>query len=347
MLLRELKLRGLRAEIGIVDASFGEGIRRVHWSYWSKSRSYYDTFSLGQWQRATSDGRPAQPLDPYTLRVVRSDTVLQAIQTEIDGYAETINAKVRKVSRQSGTYTLHTDAGTYITTTLFDSIPTLPPVFPAAGPRGWVSGTGLIVESDHAVFKSQVATLFEPLPDGGLAYVLPFDRRRALVESAYFATNIRPDNASELLHYLKTTYGSHQYVVRHHEHGAIPLGFAPGSSLGAGHILLGAKRGLIKPSAGYGVRAIEHESKQIAEYLILDKEVPASRRYSHPWQFMDRTFLRLLTDNPAAARQLMSHTMQKLTLSESLRLLDEDLPPARLASFMVSCLPMVARYTVL
>ena len=75
----------------------------------------------------------------------------------------------------------------------------------------------------------------------------------ALLESATFDSGIQKEDETPLLRYLRTRYPEATLHVTHTEHGHIPLGFAPSRTAGPRHVLLGTKRGLVKPSAGYGV----------------------------------------------------------------------------------------------
>lgn len=166
-----------------------------------------------------------------------------------------------------------------------------------------------------------------------------------LVESAHFLSSdtVKPDEP-QLLAYLRNRYSGARITVTHREHGVIPLGFAPSVSLGQRHILLGTKRGLVKPSAGYGILSIESSASQLAKLWSSHLPLPPTRQYRQPWRFMDSTFLRMLNDNPAAAQSLMQASMDRLSLRDSLHMLDEELPLPKLSAFMMSCLPSVTAY---
>ena len=146
--------------------------------------------------------------------------------------------------------------------------------------------------------------------------------------------------------YVARRFGATDIAVTHREHGVIPLGFAPAASATAGprHILLGTKRGLVKPSAGYGILRIEQESQRLAGAWRCGKPLPASQRYHQPWQLLDRTFLQLINGDPASAQSLMRQSMQLLGLGDALRFLDGHASVLQLAHLMKSTFPIVSPY---
>jgi lycopene beta-cyclase len=75
----------------------------------------------------------------------------------------------------------------------------------------------------------------------------------ALLESAASGpVGVREDQAT-LLRYLRECHPGAEFTVTYAESGSIPIGFAPRRTAGPRHILLGTKRGVIKPSAGYRI----------------------------------------------------------------------------------------------
>ena len=114
------------------------------------------------------------------------------------------------------------------------------------------------------VFDAGTATLFDPLDERSFAYLLPLNSAEALLESASFGPVGAGEDRAPLLRYLRLRHPDADFTVTHSEHGAIPLGFAPQRTAGPQHVLIGAKRGLVKPSAGYGIVRIAQESEHLA-----------------------------------------------------------------------------------
>jgi lycopene beta-cyclase len=131
--------------------------------------------------------------------------------------------------------------------------------------------------------------------------------------------------------------------VTHTEWGAIPLGFAPTETAGPRHILLGAKRGLIKPSAGYGIVRIAKESEHLARLWRENLPLPPSWRTSRRWRLLDKGFLRLAARDPRLPMTLVRDVMRSVPLAASLSFIDEELPLRQMGSLLRSGLPTILR----
>lgn len=202
---------------------------------------------------------PPEPIAPYVLRLVRPTDVLVPLTEALeDPPIEWWPATVHSIaSRGDGLYEVLTDAGSLHTRWVFDSACEVAPTFPSPHrPRAVLSGTGLRIEADRPVFDASTATLFDPLDKQSFAYLLPLSLAEALLESACFGPTGIGEDRETLLQYLYAKYPEADFTVTHSEYGSIPLGFAPVRTTGPRHVLIGAKRGLIKSSAGYGVARI-------------------------------------------------------------------------------------------
>ena len=195
--------------------------------------------------------------------------------------------------------------------------------------------------ADRPVFDAAAATLFDPLDERSFAYLLPLSLSEALLESATFDSTIQKEDQTPLLRYLRDRYPGAAFEVTHVEHGHIPLGFAPSQTAGPGHVLLGTKRGLVKPSAGYGVVRIAEESKRLAGLWKQGRPLPSSQRSSLRWRLLDVGFLRLAAHDPRRPLYLLRNVMHTVPLVQSLRFIDEVLPLEQLAVVFWSALPAV------
>jgi lycopene beta-cyclase len=282
LLLRELG-SALSGRVAVIDPCPPPERPTVHWSYWSHVPTFYDRFAVGNWQKARVAQMAAEPIAPYTLRLVRSTDVFAHIAQEPrTAPVEWLRTSARSVERRKdGTYEVVTDAGAVRAGWVFDSVPGIEPAFPSPHrPKAVLSGTGIRVTADRPVFDSAAATLFDPLDERSFAYLLPLSPDEALLESATFGSVIQKKDETSLLRYLRSRYPGATFAVTHVEHDYIPLGFAPSQTAGPRHVLLGTKRGLVKPSAGYGVVRIAEESKRLAGLWEQGWPLPPSQRSS-------------------------------------------------------------------
>jgi lycopene beta-cyclase len=197
-----------------------------------------------------------------------------------------------------------------------DSAPDVEPAFPSSRrPRTVLSGTGVRVTADPPVFDAEAATLFDPLDERSFAYLLPLSPSEALLESTTFDSAIQNEDETPLLRYLRSRYPGATFAVTHAEHGHIPLGFAPSRTAGPRHVLLGTKRGLVEPSAGYGVVRMALESERLAWLWKQRKPLPPSQLSSLRWRLLDVGFLQLAAHDPRQPLYLLRNVMHAVPSS--------------------------------
>jgi lycopene beta-cyclase len=343
LLLHELG-PALPDRVAVVDPHLPQERPTVHWSYWSRAETPYDRFAVRIWRRARVADGPPEPITPFTLRLVRSTDVF----AHLDGLLASLpigwlQTRARSITGLAeGRYEIATDEGTLRTAWVFDSATDVPPTFPSRqGPRAVESGTGVRVEADGAVFDPATVTLFDPLDESTFAYLLPLSPTEALLESATFGPAGMTEDQAPLLRYLRTSYPGAGFAVSHAESGSIPLGFAPRKTAGPQHVLLGTKRGLVKPSAGYGIVRIAEESSRLARLWRDNLPLPPSRQSAWWWRFLDTGFLQLAAHDPRLPLALLQRVMGAVPLSQSLRFIDEDLSPRQLLPLVRTALPVV------
>lgn len=347
LLLEELR-EDLPERVAVVDPSPLPTHPSIHWSYWSREATPFDRFATNEWRRARVGGMPPQSLAPYTMRLVRSGDVFADVAARLGSTSlDWLRTSARSIRNDDEVYEISTDAGVLRARWVFDSACEVGPVFPASHrPAAVLSGTGIRVTSERPVFDRETVTLFDPLDDRSFAYLLPLGPDEALLESATFGPVAEETDAAPLLRYLETRYPEASFITTHAESGTIPLGFPPLQTAGPRHILLGTKRGLVKPSAGYGVVNIAREGEELARLWRKGLPMPPSRRNSQPWTFLDAGFLRLVEKNPRLPLELLGKVMNDVPLIRSLGFIDEQLPARQLASIFFSALPVMLRSAV-
>jgi lycopene beta-cyclase len=341
-LLKEMR-EALPGRVAIVDPNPPLEQPPVHWSYWSRGQTFYDQFAIGEWGQARVAEMPPEPIAPYTMRLVRSTDVFTHMTGLLPSTIEWRRDEVRSISRwDDELYEIVTDAGTVHARWVFDSAPDVAPVFPAPNrPQAVLSGTGIHVSAGREVFDPATATLFDPLDERSFAYLLPLGPTEALLESASFDSVARKTDETPLLRYLRARHPEARFTVDHVESGSIPLGFAPSETTGPRHILLGTKRSLVKPSAGYGIVRIAEESEHLARLWREHRPLPPGRRADWRWRLLDKGFLQLAAQDPRLPLALLHRAMRAVPLAGSLGFIDEELPFRQLAAVFRSVLPVV------
>jgi lycopene beta-cyclase len=343
LLLKELRSESL-GRVAVIDPVPLSEKPLVHWSYWSHEPTFYDQFAIGAWRRARVASMPPEPIYPFTLRLVRSTDVFAQLEALVDSIdLDWLRAEARSIARRGDdVYEVSTDTGKVHARWVFDSAVGVPPTFPSLDePRAVLSGTGIRVVADRPVFDAATATLFNPFDERSFAYLLPLGPAEALLESASFGLAVREVEQTALLRHLRARHPGVRFTVTHVERGFIPLGFAPQRTAGPRHILIGAKRGLVKPSAGYGVVRIARESERLAHLWRQRRPLPPSWQATWQWRLLDKGFLELAAHDPRLPLALVDRTMHAVPLVHSLRFIDEELPPRQLAALLPAALPVV------
>jgi lycopene beta-cyclase len=345
LLLNELGPASL-GRVAVVDPRPPSERPPVHLSYWSRDPTPYDRFAVGAWRQARVANGPPESIAPFTLRLVRSTDVLAGLAGAMRApNVRHLRTTARSISRLSdGYYEVLTDDGAVRARWVFDSACGVEPVFPSPRrPRAVLSGTGLRVEADRPVFDAEVATLFDPLDEASFAYLLPLSPAEALVESASFGPAGVGEDRLQLLKYLWARHAIVEFSVTHAEYGAIPLGFAPPRTSGPRHVLIGAKRGLVKPSAGYGIVRIARESGRLGRAWSRRRGPRPSRRAPFPWGALDAGFVRLASEDPRLPVALLGRVMRAVPLARSLGFIDERISPGQLVPLLRSAAPVFTR----
>ena len=343
LLLNELR-SALPGRVAVVEPWPPSERPPVHWSYWSRVPTPYDPFAVGIWRWARIADALSEPIAPFALRLVRSTDVLAVVsEASKDLPVERLRSTARSIIRaDDGLYEIVTDAGIVRARWVFDSACGVAPTFPSPDrPRAVLSGTGIRVEADRPVFDAGTATLFDPLDERSFAYVLPLNSTEALLESASFGPAGVGEDRAPLLRYLRMRHSDAAFNVTHSEYGAIPLGFAPQATAGPRHVLIGAKRGLVKPSAGYGIVRIAQESEHLARLWRQHRPLPPSRRAPWTWGLLDLGFVRLASQDPRLPLTLLSRVMRAIPLAQSLGFIDEQLSLRQLAPLLRSAAPVM------
>ncbi|MDT8435583.1 MAG: lycopene cyclase family protein [Gemmatimonadota bacterium] len=185
---------------------------------------------------------------------------------------------------------------------------------------------GMVIEAERDAFDPAEAVLmdFRVPQERGIhfMYVLPFDRRTALVEDTWFAGAPWRSEVYEagIRAYLAERLGLERFAVRGGETGAIAMDSRPPAPPVAPRILpVGARAGAVRASTGYAFLAIQRHAAAVTERLTAwaggqgggdggrdaaAPPPPPPPPYGRRTAFLDRVFLSHLLRRPAAAPEL-------------------------------------------
>ncbi len=298
------------------------------WCFWNVVPHPFEdevSHSWSAWRVATAAGSVQRSWPGLAYRHLPADAFYGAALARLAGDP---NVELRLGVRLTGLesdatgFVARTDAGPVRARLALDSRPVPARAEPASGRDGRHARLlqhfhGEVVRAPADVFDPDVATVmdFRVPQERGIhfVYLLPFDRRTALVEDTYFAGAPRPveDYVGQIGEFLRDRHGVLRYEVLHSETGAIPMDARPVSPRGDARAWnIGIRSGAARPSTGYAFLAIQRQAAAVAHRLAGWSEDPSRglpdppRLYSRRATFLDRVFVSHILRRPESAPDL-------------------------------------------
>jgi len=329
-------LRG--KSILVVDRDAKENNDRT-WCFWTAKPTQLDHLTYHTWERIeinSADFHEIYDIRPYQYKMIRGIDFYQGMrsaladvpgmefrQARINGVGDTkdgLNAEVI------------IDEEPHAARYAFDS--TFKPSDYYRGPAGYhylkQHFRGWEIETRTDCFDPSLVTLFDfrtPQKDSmRFFYVLPFTRRRALVEYTLFSADLlKPheyDNA--ISEYIENVLHIPKYRTDATETGVIPMTDRPfPRKLGQRVMAIGTRGGLVKPSSGYAFLRIQNDVKAIVKSLTTyghPFEVPTSPgRY----RLFDTIMLQVMFRQGGLMSGIFTQMFARNTPQEIFRFLDE------------------------
>jgi lycopene beta-cyclase len=156
-------------------------------------------------------------------------------------------------------------------------------------------------------------------------YVLPYSKKRALVESTSFSKSgldfAKHTLALEI--YIAENYGKN-FVLKSKESGQLPMTSAK-FPLKTGERIhsIGIAGGNARPSSGYAFHRIQRQTSDIADSIVNGKSLPQSFAASK-YNFFDDVFLNLIAEKPASAKDAFMLLFEKVSPDVLIRFLTDE-----------------------
>jgi lycopene beta-cyclase len=305
------------------------------WCFWEKGDGLWDSIILTSWSMGNFYGGGEDiPLDlsPYRYKILRGlDFYNHAKKTLSKHPGITwIQEEVQQVSK-GVPLQITTTKGQYEAEYVFDS--RIPPEFFSGGQehtrllqhfKGWWIKTpedffdpGRFTMMDYRLLYKN-STSF--------TYVLPLNRREALVEFTLFTKDIiqETDYDTMLQRYMDEILGLKQFEVTETEKGIIPMTDFPFEQYSVGnHLRIGTGGGWVKPSSGYSFKNCEKNAQKVAQNLKRGKS-PGKGIISPKFRLYDALFLDVLYRNNHDGPALFHTMYQKNTPPTILAFLDDE-----------------------
>ncbi|ARN71325.1 hypothetical protein BST91_06585 [Nonlabens tegetincola] len=320
--------------VAILDP-YGSLTQEKTWSFWEKGPGKYDDLIIASWKNCrfhTGDEELSLTMNPYLYKSIENvkfsafakaqlqqNSNYHYIGSEVTDLEQTHNSKGVTVSYNNGSLTadLVLD-GRPLKNNPSDGI-TLLQHF-----KGW------FIETPEDYFDPKEFTKMDyQLVDPGttsFVYILPFSKRKALVEYTYFAKNLVQDDVYDqyLETYITDFLKISEYKITKVEKGIIPMtsnDFKPFKNKNV--VTIGTAGGWIKASTGYSFKNSERLARQLVKNYLENR--PLSYKMTNKkYEVFDETLLRVLHENEASGPEIFSKMYQRNSVQNIMAFLDEE-----------------------
>jgi lycopene beta-cyclase len=316
-----------------------EQIKEKTWCFWHQSDPPLSSLIHRSWDQLLI-GLPGSDftfsLDPYQYSCIRGldfgQSMWKQIQqsdniTVLKKPADTVFSTSTKGSVQVGNQTYQAP---YVLQSVFLPPHTTSPRYPV-----WQHFLGWEIETNTDVFDASLPYFMDfdtsLIQEVGFIYMLPWSKRRALVEYTVFSTEPWQATSYErrLRSYLSSRFDLQPttYDINRVEQGKIPMmdRFIPSWFDAHRRIYnLGGMGGLTKASTGYTFLNIQRQAQHLAEAII--KNEPFPDYYGSPLRFRiyDLLLLHVITQQTHRALEVFECLFTKHSIQRVLRFLDEQ-----------------------
>ncbi len=178
---------------------------------------------------------------------------------------------------------------------------------------------GFVINSTKDVFDDKTVILMDFRCDQSkglhFIYLLPFSKRKALVESTMFSKKIANKKfySVEISKYLRRYFNLDKFTKSNHEKGVIPMHYISKNSEGIYNI--GTRGGAVRPSSGYAFTFIQKQVFQIVSQLIKGRTV-STNIHKKLDLFLDNIFINVINEFPLLAPKIFSTLAKTLNGDE-------------------------------
>ncbi len=306
------------------------------WSFWEKGSGNWDNICLKKWNKTffTAKGKTIQiDLNPFIYKSIAAKDFIYYCRKELseDSRIKFIYDEVISLKENSTKVEVHLKENNFLVDFVFDSrLPSKKELESHPSKLVWQHFKGWFIETEKDCFDENVFTMMDySIKDGdstSFMYILPFSKRKALLEYTYFSPNIVEESVYDyyIKNYIANSLGDVSYTITSVEKGYIPMSNYPFEKLNSERIInIGTRGGWVKASSGYSFKHAEKKSSLIVQNLINDKTITQGI-YKKKYQHYDSLFLEVLKNKNEFGEELFNRLYNKVPIEILLRFLDEE-----------------------
>ncbi|GAA4391383.1 lycopene cyclase family protein [Hymenobacter koreensis] len=275
------------------------------WSFWTDTPTLFDSVVAREWRQLafrSPELDVVRPLQRHRYCTIRGIDFYRFVREALAARPEQftwVPTTVDALENTTNGVVARTPQGEFTARYAFDSRP--PKLLYDVRYRYlWQHFVGWEVETEYDAFDADTPVFMDfrvpQQQECRFMYVLPFTKRRALVEYTLFSGKLLATEEYEaaLRQYLAELLGGRPYRITEVEQSAIPMTDQPfADRTGARIIHLGTRAGRVKASTGYAFLRMQQHAARLTAALASTGEPPANLT-GDQWQF--RLFDTLLLD---------------------------------------------------
>jgi lycopene beta-cyclase len=279
------------------------------WCFWETGTGPFESVVSHRWDSAWfhAEGYSGRKeLSPYAYKMIRGIDYYNHCLSSLRGDPNItiLHAPVDSIHQDGTKALVHAEGRIYHASWLFNSI-LFGDLRPDPGDHMLLQHfKGWIIRLPEDKFDPGEATLMDFRPDQGhgttFVYVMPFDKRTALVEYTLFTSALLEKSAYDegLRTYISKELGALQYEILDEEFGVIPMTTAQFPPSEGRIVHIGTAGGQTKASSGYTFTFIQRHAERMVKSLRETGRPPGRERLSDSrFKWYDSVLLNILAKN--------------------------------------------------
>ncbi len=295
------------------------------WSYWSKEEKFYNEWAIKTWNELLFKSPKKETvleIKPYKFRTIRGIDFYNSTLPQISSASQItqLKTKVAELNHGENFVTLSLENGeTVHGAYVFDSRLDSNYNFEDSN-FVWQHFKGWVVESEEDYFDDSKAMFMDfsidQSKDTRFFYVLPYSKKRALIQIAIFSNEIVSSKDYDVLikNYIDQDHPTLKYSILEEEYDKIPMtDFAFPISEGSGHMFIGSASGMVKASSGFAFKRMQDQSDDIIQFLISGKDpTRATQKIARKkYRILDGTFLNVILTNRLTGQEVFTKLLER------------------------------------
>jgi lycopene beta-cyclase len=306
------------------------------WSFWEKANGKWEDVCIKSWDTALFKAKgktTTLQLTPYAYKSISSKSFYVYCEEKLgkDQRIRIIKEEVIELQENLDHVLIATTNQTFKIKHVFDSrLPKLEDLKQSNSKLIWQHFKGWFIETEEDFFDDSSFTMMDySLKDGNnttFTYVLPFSRRKALVEFTYFTPSIVSEETYDyfIKKYIKEQLQLSEYAITDTEMGIIPMSNYPFEKQHSQRITkIGTSGGWVKASSGYSFKNAERKAALVIKNLV-QNNAPTKGLHLQKFQHYDSLFLEVLQHKNYFGEELFYRLYNRIPIQMLFRFLDEE-----------------------